>query len=194
MGEVKFGWPIVESEEDDFRSEFHGNGNRWGFKDTKWKSNYYGMVRASVDDNAKFTGGEKRRPKAGAFYSQRATFCVCTACRRSRFRGPVNGNGSRALSVKELWVNTCFAVVLNEGGWYGGWWLRPPTTRFRDRSLGARVGFLPRELRHVNNAVLSLLSMLSHHVPSWSCIFDYMTDKPLRLPLLQRATYLILVE
>ena len=36
---------IHESEEDDFRSEFHGNRNRKGFKDTKWKNNYYGMVR-----------------------------------------------------------------------------------------------------------------------------------------------------
>jgi glutamine amidotransferase/cyclase len=36
---------IVESEENDFRREFHRNGNCKGFKDTKWKSNYYGMVR-----------------------------------------------------------------------------------------------------------------------------------------------------
>jgi len=36
---------IVESEEDDFRSEFDRNHDQKGFKDTKWKSNYYGMVR-----------------------------------------------------------------------------------------------------------------------------------------------------
>jgi len=34
----------TESEEDDFRSEFHRNGNRKGFNDTKWKRNYSGVV------------------------------------------------------------------------------------------------------------------------------------------------------
>jgi len=39
---------IVESEEDDFRSEFCRNLNRKGFKDTKWKRHYSEVVRTKV--------------------------------------------------------------------------------------------------------------------------------------------------
>jgi hypothetical protein len=42
---------IVESEEDNFRSEFHRNRNGKRFKDTKWKRNYSEVARASVSDN-----------------------------------------------------------------------------------------------------------------------------------------------
>ena len=48
MGEVKFRVTIHESEEDYFRNEFSRNSNPKGFKDTKWKRNYYGMVRLEV--------------------------------------------------------------------------------------------------------------------------------------------------
>ena len=35
---------IHESEEVDFRSEFHRNSSPKGFKDTKWKHDYLGVV------------------------------------------------------------------------------------------------------------------------------------------------------
>jgi len=39
---------IHESEEDDFRSEFHRNRDRKGFKDTKWKRHYSEVVLNQV--------------------------------------------------------------------------------------------------------------------------------------------------
>jgi len=46
--EVSHGVTIVESEEDDFRSEFHRNSNPKGFKDTRSKHKYYEVVRTQV--------------------------------------------------------------------------------------------------------------------------------------------------
>ena len=46
--ERKNGVTIHESEEDDFRSEFHRNRNRKGFKDTRSKDNYSEIVCAKV--------------------------------------------------------------------------------------------------------------------------------------------------
>ena len=52
-GEIstKNGVTIHESEEDDFRSEFHRNRNRKGFKDTRLKRHYSEVIAAKVLDN-----------------------------------------------------------------------------------------------------------------------------------------------
>ena len=45
---VAHGVTILLSEEDDLMSEFARNRDRKGFKDTKWKSNYYEMARTKA--------------------------------------------------------------------------------------------------------------------------------------------------
>ena len=74
------GVTVLESEEDDFKSEFARNSNPKGFKDTKWKSNYiWSNLKAIIS-----TFEEQPQPLIYIF--RPAIFCgsSCSCIKRER--------------------------------------------------------------------------------------------------------------